>query len=118
MLTIFLSLILTSCPQPTAQNGQTLGTSRVWAKGKRLVSRSAARRSSPRPKRPPRAAVLGMKVFRATRVLPGSTPEESPPVGRGFPPRRGRPTVHQDRRPTSAGRAGPTLLSPPRFFSC
>src|SRR5437764_349137 len=55
MLTILPPRTLTSWLQPTAQYGQTLGYSRVWANLKRLLtSCCAARRSAPRPSRPPR----------------------------------------------------------------
>src|SRR4051812_24489091 len=55
MLTILLSRTETSCPQPTAQYGQTLGYSRVLWKRDRRLSAWAAPRSNPRPSRPPAA---------------------------------------------------------------
>src|SRR5262245_2130480 len=54
ILMILLLRTATSWPQPTAQYGHTLGTSLTPAMRKRRASAWAARRSRPRPKRPPR----------------------------------------------------------------
>src|SRR4051812_34018549 len=55
MLTILLSRTATSSPQPTAQYGQTLGTSRMLRKRDWRASAWAVRKSKPRPSRPPAA---------------------------------------------------------------
>src|SRR5438270_5098407 len=53
ILMILLSRTATSWQQPTAQYGKTLLTSLTLAMRKRRVSAWAARRSRPRPNRPP-----------------------------------------------------------------
>src|SRR5207248_887134 len=55
MLIILLSLTLTIWPQPTAQYGQTLGTSLAPAIFSRRTSAWAACKFSPAPSNPPKA---------------------------------------------------------------
>src|SRR5262245_63709134 len=70
MLMILLSRTATSWPQPTAQYGQTLGTSLTPAMRKRRVSSCAARKSSPRPSSPPRENPAEVRK-KSRRLTPG-----------------------------------------------
>src|SRR5262245_8489191 len=70
MLIILPSRTLTIWPQPTAQYGQTLGTSLAPLILRRRVSSRAARRSPPKPSRPPRAKPPA-EVLRNSRRVKG-----------------------------------------------
>src|SRR6516162_9300824 len=67
MLMIFSSRMLTIWPQPTAQYGQTLGTSLALAILSLRTSACAARRSVPRLSKPPSAKPPPAEVLRKSR---------------------------------------------------